>query len=95
MLLAESQESVEETTADLQSFEEEEGVALATGTHGKIVSYATASAKVKKRHDIDRVSQAKLQGYQGDACGDCGNFTMVRNGTCLKCNTCGATSGCS
>jgi ribonucleoside-diphosphate reductase alpha chain len=40
-------------------------------------------------------AQAKLQGYQGDACSDCGNFTMVRNGTCLKCNTCGATSGCS
>ncbi len=95
VLLTESQTSIEETTAGLQSFEEEEGVALATGTHGKIVSYATASAKVKKRHDIDRVSQAKLQGYQGDACGDCGNFTMVRNGTCLKCNTCGATSGCS
>lgn len=39
--------------------------------------------------------KAKLQGYQGDACSECGNFTMVRNGTCLKCNTCGATSGCS
>lgn len=41
------------------------------------------------------VNQARLQGYEGDACGDCGNFTMVRNGTCLKCNTCGATNGCS
>lgn len=39
--------------------------------------------------------RARLQGYAGDACGECGNFTMVRNGTCLKCNTCGATSGCS
>lgn len=39
--------------------------------------------------------RARLQGYEGDACGECGNFTMVRNGTCLKCNTCGATSGCS
>jgi ribonucleoside-diphosphate reductase alpha chain len=44
---------------------------------------------------VDKSAQAKLQGYQGDACGDCGNFTMVRNGTCLKCNTCGSTSGCS
>ena len=32
---------------------------------------------------------------EGDACGDCGQFTMVRNGTCLKCDTCGATTGCS
>jgi ribonucleoside-diphosphate reductase alpha chain len=28
-------------------------------------------------------------------CGDCGNYTMVRNGTCFKCDTCGGTSGCS
>jgi ribonucleoside-diphosphate reductase alpha chain len=38
---------------------------------------------------------ARLQGYEGDACGECGNFTLVRNGTCLKCLTCGATTGCS
>ena len=39
--------------------------------------------------------QARLKGYEGDACGECGNFTLVRNGTCMKCDTCGATSGCS
>ena len=38
---------------------------------------------------------ARMKGYAGDACGECGNFTLVRNGTCLKCDTCGATSGCS
>ena len=38
---------------------------------------------------------AKLQGFEGDACPECGNFTMVRNGTCLKCTTCGGTTGCS
>jgi ribonucleoside-diphosphate reductase alpha chain len=36
-----------------------------------------------------------MKGYEGDACGGCGNFTLVRNGTCMKCNTCGSTSGCS
>ena len=40
-------------------------------------------------------SISKSLGFVGDSCADCGNFTMVRNGTCLKCNTCGATSGCS
>ena len=40
-------------------------------------------------------AKAKMQGYEGDPCGECGNFTLVRNGTCMKCNTCGATSGCS
>ena len=44
---------------------------------------------------LDQIRQARLKGYEGDNCGDCGNFTLVRNGTCLKCVTCGATSGCS
>jgi ribonucleoside-diphosphate reductase alpha chain len=39
--------------------------------------------------------EALMKGYQGDSCGECGNFTLVRNGTCLKCDTCGATTGCS
>jgi ribonucleoside-diphosphate reductase alpha chain len=42
-----------------------------------------------------RAVEARMKGYEGDACGCCGNFTLVRNGTCLKCNTCGSTSGCS
>ncbi|HVH04286.1 MAG TPA: hypothetical protein VM891_15305, partial [Amaricoccus sp.] len=44
---------------------------------------------------LDARTKAKMQGYEGDPCGECGNFTLVRNGTCMKCNTCGATSGCS
>ncbi|MEM8789028.1 MAG: vitamin B12-dependent ribonucleotide reductase [Pseudomonadota bacterium] len=44
---------------------------------------------------IDERAKAKMQGYEGDPCGECGNFTLVRNGTCMKCNTCGGTSGCS
>ncbi len=39
--------------------------------------------------------EARLKGYEGDPCGSCGTFTLVRNGTCLKCVSCGATSGCS
>ncbi len=44
---------------------------------------------------MDPRTKAKMQGYEGDSCGECGNYTLVRNGTCMKCNTCGATSGCS
>jgi ribonucleoside-diphosphate reductase alpha chain len=43
----------------------------------------------------DRRAEAKAKGYEGEACGECGNFTLVRNGTCLKCDTCGGTTGCS
>lgn len=44
---------------------------------------------------LDARAKAKMQGYEGDPCGECGNYTLVRNGTCMKCNTCGGTSGCS
>ncbi|MFI5012638.1 MAG: vitamin B12-dependent ribonucleotide reductase [Hyphomicrobiales bacterium] len=40
-------------------------------------------------------AEAKAKGYVGEACPECANFTLVRNGTCLKCETCGATTGCS
>jgi ribonucleoside-diphosphate reductase alpha chain len=41
------------------------------------------------------VDEAKTKGYEGDACTSCNQFTLVRNGSCLKCNSCGETSGCS
>jgi ribonucleoside-diphosphate reductase alpha chain len=44
---------------------------------------------------FERIRAARMKGYEGDSCEDCGNFTLIRNGTCLKCDTCGATSGCS
>ena len=40
-------------------------------------------------------NQARFRGYTGDSCSECGHFTLVRNGTCLKCDTCGTTTGCS
>lgn len=39
--------------------------------------------------------KAKELGYTGDSCPECGSMTMVRNGTCQKCITCGSTTGCS
>jgi len=53
------------------------------------VDVPAATETLSKRE----VSQAK--GYTGDPCHECGILTMVRNGTCLRCNTCGATDGCS
>jgi ribonucleoside-diphosphate reductase alpha chain len=48
-----------------------------------------------KAHAAEQRAEAKAKGYEGEACGECGNFTLVRNGTCLKCDTCGGTTGCS
>ncbi len=62
-------------------------------------TYQLAAASMFSVGDSDvktgRVIEAKIKGYEGESCGECGNFTLVRNGTCMKCNTCGATSGCS
>ena len=64
---------------------------------GEIVTSITASLTTTSTRDIQqkRAAEARMKGYEGDACGSCGNFTLVRNGTCMKCNTCGSTSGCS
>jgi ribonucleoside-diphosphate reductase alpha chain len=43
----------------------------------------------------EKRAEARMKGYVGESCPECGNFTMVRNGTCLKCDTCGGTTGCS
>lgn len=43
----------------------------------------------------DDSRKARMKGYEGDPCPVCGHLTLVRNGTCLKCETCGSTTGCS
>jgi ribonucleoside-diphosphate reductase alpha chain len=45
--------------------------------------------------EVIKIVQARIKGYEGDPCSSCGSFTLVRNGTCMKCDTCGSTTGCS
>jgi ribonucleoside-diphosphate reductase alpha chain len=52
----------------------------------------TAQAQPSK---AERRAEAKAKGYEGEMCGECGHFSLVRNGTCMKCDTCGSTTGCS
>jgi len=70
---------------------------LVPETNTATVTTTTSAAAVAagSATGMDARVKAKMQGYEGDPCGDCGNYTLVRNGTCMKCNTCGATSGCS
>jgi len=81
----------------------------ATGTDGPVATGVQVSAQTqvtesfnmsesvieKTDNQLGHSREARMKGYEGDPCGECGNFTLVRNGTCLKCNTCGGTSGCS
>ena len=100
-------ESLDLTEAGASS----EAIAEATGTDGAILmeteaqgDVVTLTPPVGNQLDLEyvvqeerteRIRTARLKGYEGDACSECGNFTLVRNGTCLKCDTCGTTSGCS
>ena len=60
-----------------------------------VVTEAVATTSNAEAVTAERVQQARMQGYEGESCPECQNFTLVRNGTCLKCNTCGSTTGCS
>jgi ribonucleoside-diphosphate reductase alpha chain len=66
-----------------------------TETEVTVAEVATVSVTAAVDARLEQIRTARLKGYEGDSCTECGNFTLVRNGTCLKCDTCGATSGCS
>ena len=74
---------------DIQTLEPNLAVDVAAVGAAPTVSIPKGSVSMDAR------TKAKMQGYEGEACGECGNYTLVRNGTCMKCNTCGGTSGCS
>src|SRR5262245_22785571 len=56
---------------------------------------ASGAGAIRPNSAVERAAEARVKGYEGESCRECGNFTLVRNGTCLKCDTCGGTSGCS
>jgi ribonucleoside-diphosphate reductase alpha chain len=72
-----------------------EVLAIEIGAAQPESAITTAPAVAPRLSAAESRREAKLKGYEGDPCPDCGAMTMVRNGTCLKCETCGATTGCS
>ena len=64
--------------------------------HGNGNSNVAHTVELKRETlTLTAIQMARQKGYEGDPCSECKQFTMVRNGTCLKCDACGATSGCS
>jgi ribonucleoside-diphosphate reductase alpha chain len=57
--------------------------------------FEAPAARPQAAKALDKRAEARMKGYVGEACPECANFTLVRNGTCLKCDTCGSTTGCS
>ncbi len=55
----------------------------------------TKEANSEMRQAQQKRQTAKMKGYEGEPCTDCGAFTLLRNGSCMKCDSCGGTTGCS
>jgi len=55
----------------------------------------TPEANYKMSEVARKRQMARVKGYEGESCPECQSFTMIRNGSCLKCDSCGATTGCS
>ena len=92
--------SNDSSAAQAIATEQTAATSLKPATTGAGLAKAVASeamAAPASTEDVmaTRVKEARLQGYEGESCPECQNFTLVRNGTCLKCNTCGSTTGCS
>jgi len=84
---SEDQDLADDVSAREQQAKKKSPVSRVTDAGG-----AQAEAEEKTETDYDR---AKQLGYTGDSCPECGSMTMIRNGTCQKCITCGSTTGCS
>ena len=86
--------STTETTASAPA--EAVAAAVAPDSGGGVAAAVVTAAAASASDSVaKRIREARMKGYEGDACNECGNFTLVRSGTCLKCGTCGSTSGCS
>lgn len=60
----------------------------------EVVTEAELATHAAKK-PTDQVTESRLKGFTGDPCPTCGHLTLVRNGACTKCTTCGSTTGCS
>ncbi|MBB4102599.1 vitamin B12-dependent ribonucleotide reductase [Allorhizobium borbori] len=91
-----AKELAEEIAEDLNDAVVDEAAQERTALFSDKAAADAAAAKTEaKRIEAERRNRALMQGYTGNMCSECQNFTMVRNGTCEKCDTCGSTSGCS
>ncbi len=90
-------------TPDARTVEKKEHPGLESGHIDAVPESGKVSSVQEERstrnrsgqHRSEQMNRAREMGFTGDICPDCGSMTMVRNGTCLKCTTCGSTTGCS
>ncbi len=64
--------------------------------NGNVNGNGKHEPKIIKQTEVQVSSQdAKTFGYTGEQCQYCGSMRVRRNGSCLVCEECGGTSGCS
>jgi ribonucleoside-diphosphate reductase alpha chain len=68
---------------------------ISSGSVNVAPSVIMTAARPSRDSVPSAIAMARMKGYEGDPCRECGQFTLVRNGTCLKCMSCGGTTGCS
>ncbi len=83
-------QAANQATATVAMASADGGLALQTTTQETVAVSTDIIAETDAR--MDEIREARMKGYEGDACGECGNFTLVQNGTNMKCVTCGSTS---
>jgi ribonucleoside-diphosphate reductase alpha chain len=80
---------------DLVQVKPDDLIATTMQAEKKDESVANGAPERTENSGQNQAHAARRIGYEGDPCPECGHFTLVRNGTCLKCETCGSTTGCS
>jgi ribonucleoside-diphosphate reductase alpha chain len=71
-------------------------IAVGQSAGGSVTESAPIATGRSALSEAEAAAQkARYLGYEGDPCPECGALTLVRNGTCLKCDSCGGTTGCS
>ncbi len=66
----------------------------AHSSNGHTASPVSAATGVATATRTEQITASRAKGYTGNPCAECGQLTMVRNGACEKCDSCGASSGC-
>lgn len=79
---------VDQTTTKDEVITDEELVAVG-------VAETKSQGRMRVKLSASQIQEARIKGYEGTACPECSSMTLVRNGACLKCETCGGTTGCS
>ena len=62
---------------------------------GEHPAAAVAAVEEKAGSVHTQIIQARVQGYSGEQCENCGSMRVRQNGTCKVCEDCGMTTGCS